>query len=113
MPSTELAPAAQDVCRSGFSYAPATTTTTSNTTSQQPVTNTTTVEDPTTTTTTTTTSIGHKRGPQESTLYIEGETRAFGNDTKRSAAVKGMHRTGKTDAEREKVRSYLRQGVDR
>ena len=109
MPSTELAPAAQDVCRSGFSYAPATTTTTSNTTSQQPVTTTTTVEDPTTTTT----SIGHKRGPQESTLYIEGETRAFGNDTKRPAAVKGMHRTGKTDAEREKVRSYLRQGVDR
>lgn len=76
-------------------------------------------------------SVGHKRShdgatsaasansTEDSTMDVSPAVNApqeisFGNDTKKSRSTpKGGNRTGKTDAERTMIRSYLRQGVDR
>ena len=74
-------------------------------------------------------SIGHKRAHdgttsattagEETSMDVTpvgdaGQAVSFGNDTKKPrSAPKGGNRTGKTDAERTLIHSYLRQGVDR
>jgi len=109
VPSTELGPAARDVCANGFSYA-----------SPEDA-----VESPAATSTTSDVAVGSKRnidGGSSSadaatamdTSATEGAVVSFGNDAKKVRHLpKGGNRTGKTDAEKTMLRSYLRQGVDR
>lgn len=141
MPSTELGPAARDVCANGFSYAAASDTNaitnsfpTITYTSQRGTTQSTTTTSATgSESSTESTSAGNKRAldgtPLTTTTATTSHTeecmdvvaaadatheKSFGNDTKKPrSAPKGGNRTGKTDAEKSLIHSYLRQGVDR
>jgi hypothetical protein len=121
IPSTELGPAAQDVCRDGFSYEaiPNTTCTTSTTSVAEPV-------GKDSSAAATSVSVGQKRSvndissdaavtsaDQEEAVEEAVVPVSFGNDSKRVGGSRGPNKTGRTDAERAHVRAYLRQGVDR
>ena len=139
MPSTELGPAARDVCANGFSYASADDT--DAITNSFPTTTYASQRGVATQSSSSTDassneadaavpSVGHKRahdGSTSTTTTVMEETSmdvtpagdatqavSFGNDAKKPrSAPKGGNRTGKTDAERTLIHSYLRQGVDR
>lgn len=111
VPSTELGPAARDVCANGFSYA-----------SPEDAT----VEPSVSASSTSTAAVGSKRNIDGSASSAEADTAmetgvaedtavvSFGNDSKKVRHLpKGGNRTGKTDVEKTMLRSYLRQGVDR
>ena len=117
VPSTELGPAAQDVCRDGFSYASATSEsvavgTAIGTSNIAPAADSSCVE-------INGGLVGSKRSSEENIDVTDSTTvttsrQPFGNDNKRApGGGRGGQRTGKTDAERVQVRAYLRQGVDR
>ncbi len=140
MPSTELGPAARDVCANGFSYASAddsdaitnafpTTTyisqrggakaqsssrtdAPSSASESESVPSVGAKRNHEGTTTTTTTAV--EESSMDVTAAGDAAQVSFGNDTKKPRSTpKGGNRTGKTDAERTMIRSYLRQGVDR
>jgi len=139
VPSTELGPAARDVCANGFSYAsadesdaitnafPTTTYISQRGGAAQSSSST---DAPTSVaeseSESAAPSVGAKRNHDGTTTTAVEETSmdvtstgdatqvSFGNDTKKPRSTpKGGNRTGKTDAERTMIRSYLRQGVDR